>query len=588
MHQYGANDSSNIAMQYALRIDQLKENNMKDVVAWTSSCGFDSVKAANPRHRRRMVGSGRYIVSCICLVLLCFPPYTTAWRWRSLPNKALLQPSRIIRCRGGSTDSCPSITTTTLASTSHATPTVMTTTLTKTPDKQLVAESSTSTAPDHTTNGTVQSAGEDAATISSSSEEPSSEATPPPPPPKPDDPQILLLIRILFLSYYASLGALMPYLPVYYHSLGHGGQIIGMLGAVKPLTTFLVAPFWGLIADQTQAPFSILKVTFVVSLVGQLFVAASKDYRYIMIMVFLTALFNAPVKSLIDSMVMNHINDQSQYGRLRLWGQMGFGIGSSGVGLLLSRSKGVMDSTATSIPASWVEAIAKLPMGLQKFVHVADKFWQAITGYRLLFLTHAALSIPTWLAILTFQQLDKDAKEAKAMKLKSKQHKDDGGRGGARILEGLNLLVQNADAVLFFFLIFVVGVSSGLIENFAYVRIREVGGAGRAMGLSRLVSSIAGAPMFWFSGPLTQKLGADRVLVLSLLSYVVRFAIYAAMRHPLHGLPAEALRGITFAAFWSTGTIYAHRISPPGLHATMVSFRIPFKPSLRQCRSTFV
>ena len=116
-----------------------------------------------------------------------------------------------------------------------------------------------------------------------------------------------------------------------------------------------------------------------------------------------------------------------------------------------------------------------------------------------------------------------------------------------------------------------VGVSSGVIENFAYVRIREVGGTGRAMGLSRLVSSIAGAPMFWFSGPLTQKLGADRVLVFSLLSYVVRFAIYAAMRNPFHGIPAEALRGITFAAFWSTGTIYAHRISPPGLHATMVS-----------------
>ncbi|CAB9509405.1 Major facilitator superfamily domain-containing protein 6 [Seminavis robusta] len=396
-----------------------------------------------------------------------------------------------------------------------------------------------------------------------------------PPQQEEDDPQILFLIRILFLSYYSSLGALLPYLPVYYHSLGHGGQIIGMLGAVKPLTTFIVAPFWGLVADQTQAPFAILKVTFLVSLVGQLLVAASHDYRYIMIMVFLTALFNAPVKSLIDSMVMDHIHDQSRYGRLRLWGQMGFGLGSSGVGVLLSRSKGVISSTATSIPASWTESIAKLPMAVQKFISVADKFWQAITGYRLLFLTHAALSIPTWLAILKFQQLDKDAKVEKQQQQKQldkPKNGSEGGKGGALIQEGLNLLVHNGDALFFFFLIFVVGVSSGVIENFAYVRIREVGGSGKDMGLSRLVSSIAGAPMFWFSGSLTQKLGADRVLVASLLSYVVRFAIYASMRHPLHGLPAEALRGITFAAFWSTGTIYAHRISPPGLHATMLMF----------------
>ena len=50
----------------------------------------------------------------------------------------------------------------------------------------------------------------------------------------------------------------------------------------------------------------------------------------------------------------------------------------------------------------------------------------------------------------------------------------------------------------------------------------------------------------------------------------MRFLIYAFMRRPLEGLTAEALRGLTFAAFWSTGTIYAHKISPEGMHATMV------------------
>jgi len=394
------------------------------------------------------------------------------------------------------------------------------------------------------------------------------------PPPKADDPAILFLIRILFLSYYASLGSLLPYLPVYYHSLGHGGQIIGMLGAIKPMTTFLVAPFWGLIADQMQAPFTILKVTFLVSLVGQLLVAGRHDFRYIMFMVFLTALFNAPVKSLIDSMVMDHINDRSQYGRLRLWGQMGFGLGSSGVGILLSRSKGhLQSSTATSIPPGMLNSIAKLPLGLQKCINYADKFWQCITGYRMLFLAHAALSIPTWLAIRTFQQLDEESKDNSVNKKKKEKEKTPKkeSAGGANLKEGLKLLIHNGDALLFFFLIFVVGISSGVIENFAYVRMREVGGTGRDMGLSRLVSSIAGAPMFWFSGPLTEALGADRVLVLSLMSYALRFLIYALMRHPLHGLPAEALRGVTFAAFWSTSTIYAHRISPDGLHATMVS-----------------
>jgi hypothetical protein len=45
------------------------------------------------------------------------------------------------------------------------------------------------------------------------------------------------------------------------------------------------------------------------------------------------------------------------------------------------------------------------------------------------------------------------------------------------------------------------------------------GGSGNQMGILRLVSSLAGAPMFWFSGPLTEFLGDDFVFVLSLLAY---------------------------------------------------------------------
>lgn len=76
--------------------------------------------------------------------------------------------------------------------------------------------------------------------------------------------------------------------------------------------------------------------------------------------------------------------------------------------------------------------------------------------------------------------------------------------------------------------------------------------------------------MFWFSGPLTEALGTDAVLVLSLIAYVARFFNYAWMSHPYHALPAEALRGITFAAFWSSGSMYAHKISPPGMKSTML------------------
>ena len=382
--------------------------------------------------------------------------------------------------------------------------------------------------------------------------------------------RLLMLIRVLFLCFYGSLGSLMPYLPVYYQSLGHGGLIIGLLGSIKPLTTFFVAPIWGFLSDQSgENKFNVLKITFMVSLLSQLVVPFRNDVKFLMTMVFVTAIVNAPVKSLIDSFVMDHLSeaDRTQYGKLRLWGQLGFGIGSSGAGLILSKSLakgGKITTEATSLAQS---------AGLADFLSKnALHLWDHLRGYKLLFALHALLAVPTWLCLREFHKMDGKQRVARKRRFLSKPVEERGEEPEpVHIVDGIRALLTSSDAMLFFFLVFVVGLSSGCIENFAYVRMREVGGSGKEMGISRLVSSVAGAPMFYFSGSLTERLGADRVLVLSLLSYVCRFFIYAAMKQPYHGLPAEALRGVTFGAFWSTGTVYAHRIAPHGMHATMVS-----------------
>jgi MFS-type transporter involved in bile tolerance (Atg22 family) len=385
----------------------------------------------------------------------------------------------------------------------------------------------------------------------------------------PDDYRLMMLIRVLFLCYYGSLGSLMPYLPVYYQSLGHGGLIIGMLGSIKPLTTFFVAPVWGVLSDQSgDNKFNVLKITFMVSLLTQLIVPFRNDVRFLVAMVFVTAIVNAPVKSLIDSFVMDHLSskDRTQYGKLRLWGLLGFGVGSSGAGFILSKSL-AKGGEFTTEGATLRQCSSNAEYLSKNLLHL----WDHLRGYKLLFAIHALLAIPTWLCLNEFHRMDE--KKTVAVKRRRKvKNAEEEVQEPPHILEGLRALLTSSDAMLFFFLVFVVGLSAGCIDTFAYVRIREVGGSVKQMGICRLVSSMAGAPMFYFSGPLTEKLGADRVLVLSIVSYVLRFFIYAAMKAPYHGLPAEALRGLTFGAFWSTCTVYAHRIAPHGMHATMLIF----------------
>jgi predicted MFS family arabinose efflux permease len=281
---------------------------------------------------------------------------------------------------------------------------------------------------------------------------------------------------------------------------------------------------------------------------------------------------------------------------MRLWGQLGFGAGSSLVGSLLSlypadgASKSTSPSTSAPVPSdpTILKVMDSIETGIEiasntnaetdaissvKTYNILVEFTRDILGktrplkgYEWAFLAHAVLSIPTYLCIRAFRPAKSDA----TIDQKKQKQKGPEETQGTNIMNGLRLVSKNSDALVFFFLVFVIGTSSGCIENFAYVRVREVGGTGNNMGILRLVSSLAGAPMFWFSGPMTEALGNDVVLVLSLLAYVARFFNYAWMKHPYHALPAEALRGITFAMFWSSGSMYAHKISPPGMKATML------------------
>ena len=136
---------------------------------------------------------------------------------------------------------------------------------------------------------------------------------------------------------------------------------------------------------------------------------------------------------------------------------------------------------------------------------------------------------------------------------------------------------------------FSVGVSSGIIENFGYVRLAELGAGdkrhGNCLGVCRIVSSLAGGPMFWYSGKIASYVGVTGIMCWSLFSYVLRFFIYSMVRNPWHALPAEALRGFTFALFWSASTFYVFKAAPPGLAATMVSSFISALSQLQfECR----
>lgn len=71
-------------------------------------------------------------------------------------------------------------------------------------------------------------------------------------------------------------------------------------------------------------------------------------------------------------------------------------------------------------------------------------------------------------------------------------------------------------------MVFAIGLSSGVIENFAYKRLRELGGTGSVLGVSRLISSLSGIPMFFFSGAIVKRFSIVAILTGSMMSFILR------------------------------------------------------------------
>ena len=383
-----------------------------------------------------------------------------------------------------------------------------------------------------------------------------------------DDRKVIWILRLLFCSYAMAIGTLHPFLSVYYHSLGYDGSLIGVLGSITPLTKFLVGPIWGYFSDKAERPNTVLCTALLFSLIGQVSVHLyNSDYRSMIVVLCFTAICNAPIKPLIDSVAIGQLHDRSQFGTLRLCALIGSGLASSVAGRFLKAP----DSTGTTTTSDVLEFNISNSMNNMKI------FWRSLSGYNLMFFSYASLHVPVFLAIL-FLRKSNTANKSRNREIGSDNNGNTNqGPSDQRDDKSTKASIwtvfrQKKCTILFFFLaIGALGVSAGVGESFVYVRFREVGISGHDMGMSRSFSSAAGAVMSWYSFKIRNWIGMERVLIFSLLVSTARFLLYSAMTDAWYGYFGEMIRGMAYGCFWSTSGVYAAQLAPPSLRSTTVS-----------------
>jgi len=132
-------------------------------------------------------------------------------------------------------------------------------------------------------------------------------------------------IKSSYFTFFAGFGVYLVYLNLYYKRIGLSAEQIGVLSALYPCVGLLINPLWGVVADASPDPRQIIRRLLTVSAVlfGTLFFFS--DFGLIFLVILGFALCLSPVMALMDALTLGTLAKWGgDYGRLRLWGSLGF------------------------------------------------------------------------------------------------------------------------------------------------------------------------------------------------------------------------------------------------------------------------
>lgn len=299
-----------------------------------------------------------------------------------------------------------------------------------------------------------------------------------------------------------------PFLVLYYQSLGFNGAQIGLLTGFSPLVTLISAPLWTSLADATRCQRLILSVAL---LVGAVTVFSFSLFNAFLPILLLAVLFSAaisPVTSFADSATMFMLAERKEmYGRVRLGGTIGFGLAASIAGVVVQ------------------------DYGLKA------AFWGS--------------SVLLFLSLVVSQTLVHSQLKA-----------------GTSHAEGPRALLTNPRWLLFLMVAFAGGLGFSATNNYFFPYMQELGANETTMGLALTIGTIVEIPVLFWGNRLIRWFKPSGLLMLAMVITGVRLMLFAVAGTPELVLVLQLFGGLTFPAMWLAGVAHADQHAPVGRSST--------------------
>ncbi len=139
-----------------------------------------------------------------------------------------------------------------------------------------------------------------------------------------------------YFFYFAFVGALTPYWSLYLKSLEFSAFQIGVLMSLLQVARIFGPNLWGWLADHGGRRVVVVQFAALLSLLCYLGVFAGTSFAWLFSVMLLMSMFWSGSLPLVEAITLDHLGDSSEgYGRIRLWGSIGFILAVIGLGYVL-------------------------------------------------------------------------------------------------------------------------------------------------------------------------------------------------------------------------------------------------------------
>ncbi len=304
----------------------------------------------------------------------------------------------------------------------------------------------------------------------------------------------------VYFFYFASLGILMPYLGLYLQSLGYVAAQIGLVFASIQGTKIIAPNIWAWISGGRQEIIKMVRLAALLSVVFFSFMLMNNTLMTIIIISFLFSFFWNALLSQFEVVTLNLLGDETEsYGKIRLWGSIGFILAVAGGGWVLD--------------------------------FIGLKHWPVITLVILSLVVLASM----------FVRGDQRVNTSKA--------------------EGSMLsLLKNKQTIAFFIILFLIQASHGPYYSFFSISLNEIGFTETEVGLLWSLGVIAEIVLFMLMQRILNYLSLRNVLLISILLTIVRWLIMGWFLNNMTMLIiAQTLHAVSFGAFHLVGIQFVHK-----------------------------